>query len=94
MAPTLGKRKRHTREPIRNTRAISEESSESNNEDAQDVFRRHFETHFKPLSNLTKATKVVEKALSGEDGEESEWEGIPEPEGIIRDQILLVLANF
>jgi hypothetical protein len=84
MAPTLGKRKRNGIEHMRNTKVGSEESSESQNEDIQDVFRRHFEARFKPLPSITKATKLVDEVLAEEGGEESEWEGISEPEGIIQ----------
>lgn len=85
MALTLGKRKRRGTEAIKNTRAVSEKSSESQNGDVQDVFRRHFEAHFKPLPTAKKAMSIVEEDLTDEDGEESEWEGISEPEGIFED---------
>lgn len=85
MAATLGKRKRQSTETIRNTRAASEESSEIQNEDVQDVFRRHFEAHFKPLSTVKKTVNIVEEAIADGDGEESEWGGISEPEGILED---------
>jgi len=87
MSPTLGKRKRQGRETIQNTRATSEESSESQNEDVQDVFRRHFEAHFKPLPTVRKAANIVEEVWINKYGEESEWEGISEPEGILENQI-------
>jgi hypothetical protein len=87
MAPALGERKRQDTEAIRNTRGTSEESSESQDEDVQDVFRRHFEAHFKPLPTVKKAVDIVEDVQTDEDGEESEWEGISETDGILPDQV-------
>jgi hypothetical protein len=94
MAPALGKRKRQGTKASGNTRAASEEPSESQDEDIQDVFRRHFEAHFKPLPTVKKAVNIVERVPAEGDGEESEWEGISEPEGILQDQIAEVEADF
>lgn len=95
MAPTLGKRKRQSAEDIQCTRAAPEESSESQDEDVQDLFRRHFEAHFKPLPRIMKAAKLVEEVLTEDDDEEeSEWEGISEPEGRFLRQRLYAEVNF
>jgi hypothetical protein len=87
MAPSLGKRKRHITETIQNTRAASEESSESQDEEVQDVFRRHFEAHFKPLPTVKKATDMAEDDPDVEDEDDTEWEGISEPEGMLQEHV-------
>ena len=86
MAPTLGKRKRRSTESIRDTGAASQEPWDSQNKNVQDVFRRHFEASFRPLSRVKKSTKLVEEATEGEDEYASEWEGISGSEGILQDQ--------
>ena len=86
MAAILGKRKRQVRENNRSTKPASEEPSETQNEDVQDIFRRHFEAHFKPLSTTKKPVKAVDKNLIDEEEEESEWEGISEHNGTPYDR--------
>jgi hypothetical protein len=81
MAPTLGKRKRQDTKAIQNRKESSVESSES--QDVQDIFRRHFEAQFKRLQTATHATSIAKEVIADDDGEESEWEGLSEPEGII-----------
>jgi len=78
MASALGKRKsRHTAQ-----------GSVSAQEDAQAIFRRHFEAQFKPLPPATAAkTEVLqeEDEETDTDASESEWSGIEdenEPETI------------
>jgi hypothetical protein len=86
MAASLGKRKRHGTEVFQNTRKVSEESLGSQDEDIQDVFRRHFEAHFKPLPLVRKLANIAKEVPTDEDEEESEWEGISEPEGTLKDR--------
>ncbi|KAF2474026.1 uncharacterized protein BDR25DRAFT_280715 [Lindgomyces ingoldianus] len=83
MAPTLGKRKRITREqfeqPSRSpSPSPSLESDHSNRDDMQDIFRRAFEARFKPLDAEPKKQKITQEPESGKeelDGE-SDWSGI------------------
>jgi hypothetical protein len=81
MAPTLGKRKRQAPVPTKADREVSVESSNSLEEDAQAIFKRHFEAQFKPLPTVKKATKVVEEVSEEEGSDETDWEGISEPGG-------------
>lgn len=81
MPSTLGKRKRQGAEAVGNTRAVSGGPSDGHNEDFQDVFRRHFEAHFKPLPVVKMTTKIAEDVADTNDGGDSEWEGISGPEG-------------
>ena len=85
MAPALGKRKLQSKRKIRDTESDSEESSGSQNEDVQDVFRRHFEARFKPLPTVEKAAKVVKHAVTDGNEEDSEWGGLSESEGILQN---------
>jgi hypothetical protein len=84
MAAKLGKRKR---EVAQNNIEASKDSSEDEKlSDAQELFRRHFESKFKPLPIAKKPTKVVEEVLEDEDSDEnadedSDWDGISEEEG-------------
>jgi hypothetical protein len=82
MPSTVGKRKRQITETIQANIISSGELSKSRNEDVQDVFRRHFETRFKPLSRHKKAIRTADEIVTDEDGTESEWEGLSEPEGM------------
>jgi hypothetical protein len=78
MATKLGKRKREPK-PLGETGDLSgSETSDSSGLDAQEIFRRHFEAQFKPLSVVRKKV-VKDEALEDEDSEpESEWSGISE----------------
>ncbi|KAH7360883.1 hypothetical protein BKA65DRAFT_474014 [Rhexocercosporidium sp. MPI-PUGE-AT-0058] len=78
MSSKLGKRKRitHKHEPAH--RAESEGSG-SEELDAQEIFRRHFEAQFKPLPVMKKEI-VVERVPEEESGEDSDWDGISEDE--------------
>ncbi|KZF22561.1 hypothetical protein L228DRAFT_267954 [Xylona heveae TC161] len=96
---TLGKRKRQTNESkakvngikksagpkIQTTREPSAEEEES---DAYEVFRRHFESQFKPIEEdlRPKQPKVEEKQADNDDeedeeDEDSDWSGISDDEG-------------
>lgn len=71
MPSVLGKRKSRNTEP-----AISEE-------EAQAIFRRHFEAQFKPLPEQSKPkTAVVDDvaATDSDESDESEWGGISDEE--------------
>lgn len=81
MSTTLGKRKRRKVEALPAMRRESSEESESEELDAQEIFRRHFEAQFKPLPDIKKVVKVVEEELEGESEEEEDWDGISEEEG-------------
>ena len=78
MSTTLGKRKRavHRKESAR--RAESE-GSESEQLDAQEIFRRHFEAQFKPLP-VVKKDIVMEETPQEESEEDSDWDGISDGE--------------
>ncbi len=80
----LGKRKRRAPE-IKSTIPVA--SSDSLIEDAESVFRRHFEAHFKPLPPVKKALKVVEDVVESEDEDITDWDGISEPEGTLQDSL-------
>lgn len=80
MASTVGKRKRQGNEVFRNKGEASKESLGCEDEDIRDVFRRHFEAHFKPLPLVRQSTNIAKEVPIDQDGEESEWEGISEPE--------------
>ncbi|RDW78407.1 hypothetical protein BP5796_06259 [Coleophoma crateriformis] len=86
MAANLGKRKRQatgeaTEKPRKSKRESSEEL-DSALEDAQAIFRRHFEAQFKPLPEVKKAAKPIEAAPEEEESQEdeSEWDGLSEVE--------------
>jgi hypothetical protein len=90
MAPELKKRKREVAEDLsRKIRAIeSEDESDGSHAgshavvDAQEIFRRHFESQFKPLPEVKKKKKevvVVEEEEEEEDGDD--WDGLSEEEG-------------
>jgi hypothetical protein len=81
MAPSLGKRKRKGTDIMSIDRAASVESSSSLEQDAQAVFRRHFEAHFKPLRLVEKAAQVIEDVHEPASADETDWEGISEAGG-------------
>lgn len=84
MAPTLGKRKRQAEERPKITRESSTESDIINEEDAQAIFRRHFEAQFKPLPTITKAEKPPDQSVGDDEddnNEESDWDGISDADG-------------
>lgn len=83
MAPTLGKRKRAVKETPKLDRESSTESSVINEEDAQAIFRRHFEAQFKPLPTITKTEKPAENDEDDEDeaDDDSDWDGISDADG-------------
>jgi hypothetical protein len=87
MAPTPGKRKRKGTEAIQSAREVSEESSDGQDGIAQDIFRRHFEAHFKPLPMARQAAYTAKEAPTDDEEGESEWEGISEPEGALQIRI-------
>lgn len=80
MAPTLGKRKRISREELEQSSRGSSPSSSSQNSDGEDMqalFRKAFEAKFAPLDIepvKTNAQKMEEPAEDLE--EESDWSGI------------------
>lgn len=85
MAPMLGKRKRpevqaagkspKARQPSRSVSPIDVD-------DAQAIFRRHFEAQFKPLPESKVVVKsAVEPADIPEEEEESDWDGLSGSEG-------------
>ncbi|KAF2733482.1 hypothetical protein EJ04DRAFT_495056 [Polyplosphaeria fusca] len=83
MAPTLGKRKRITREELETSdrsASPSSQSSSSDNEDVQDIFRRAFEAKFKPLGVEPKMQKLEQpeeaSAEEEESDDESNWSGL------------------
>lgn len=80
MTTNLGKRKRHAVEPEQDRRQSSEES-DSIQEDAQAIFRRHFEAQFKPLPELKRVAKIVEEEPEDDSEEDSEWDGISDEDG-------------
>lgn len=81
-APTLGKRKRITREELeRPSRSPtpSSDSEESDGEDVQALFRKAFEAKFKPLDIEPVQKKVKEEDVERDDEEiedEENWSGI------------------
>ncbi|KAF1831197.1 hypothetical protein BDW02DRAFT_601001 [Decorospora gaudefroyi] len=86
MAPTLGKRKRVTREelerPSRSASPSSGSGEDSGAEDLQAIFQRAFEAKFKPLPIEPKKPKIEETRIEEEDEDseqaeaESDWSGI------------------
>lgn len=67
MAPVLGKRK---------ARPVDREPA-TEPEDAQAIFRRHFEAQFKPLPVAAKPVLAAgSEDETDSDGEDSEWDGI------------------
>lgn len=85
MAPTLGKRKRVTREQLAQpSRSPSiSDSEDSDREDLQEVFRRAFEAKFKPIQiePVIKIPEQDEVVAEDEDEEsDSEWSGLSSDE--------------
>ncbi|KAG4432332.1 hypothetical protein IFR05_012182 [Cadophora sp. M221] len=78
MSTKLGKRKRATPKKEPAHRAESEESG-SEEMDAQEIFRRHFEAQFKPLPTVTRGI-VMEEVQQEESEEDSDWGGISDGE--------------
>jgi hypothetical protein len=77
MATSLGKRKRRTVDTTKEDRRHGSADSESEETNAQELFRRHFEAKFKPLPVVKKVeTVVVEVASEDDSEEESDWDGI------------------
>ena len=98
MAPALGKRKRVAAEvPEKRSKVAEESEQESEGEeiDAQEIFRRHFEAQFKPLPEVKKTAKPAQSVAELEDLSEdkdededkdevgSDWDGISGEEGKI-----------
>jgi hypothetical protein len=91
MAPTLGKRKRISREELeRPSRSPSPSSgsSDSDREDLQAIFRRAFEAKFKPLAVEPKKQRIEEIEIRDEEEEEdeegSDWSGINDEEDVVQ----------
>lgn len=82
MSTVLGKRKARA----------TEEKSSVDLEDAQEIFRRHFEAQFKPLAIAPIRPPPTAEAEDDEDpgseAEDSEWEGISEDEDGTNQQAL------
>jgi hypothetical protein len=80
MAPHLGKRKRVTREELKQlSPSPSSASLDSDGDDMQARFRKAFEAKFAPL-DIEPVTKVQKVEEPGEDLEEdSDWSGISTP---------------
>ncbi len=74
----LGKRKRPATRPVE--KEAEETRLETPELDAQEIFRRHFESQFKPLPPAKKKPRVVEEVLEDKSEEESDWDGISEGE--------------
>lgn len=81
MAPTLGKRKRPAPEAREEDRESSVVASDSGEEDAQAIFKRHFEARFAPLPEAHEKTARAVAEVEEEDEEESDWDGISEADG-------------
>jgi hypothetical protein len=80
MASLLGKRKRSKAAAVQQARESSTSSAvDSEEEDAQAIFKRHFEAHFKPLPEPVKKVTVAVDERSDEESDENdedEWSGI------------------
>jgi hypothetical protein len=82
MAPSLGKRKRITREeleqPSRSPSPSSSASSSSDGKDLQAIFQRAFEARFAPLQVSPKKPKIshVEPSHDEDSEPDSDWPGI------------------
>ncbi|KAJ4353736.1 pre-rRNA processing and 40S ribosomal subunit assembly [Didymosphaeria variabile] len=79
MAPTIGKRKRITREELEQSSRASSPSSTSQHSDGEDMqalFRKAFEAKFAPL-NIEPVQKAQKMEAPADDlDEESDWSGI------------------
>ena len=85
MAPTLGKRKRISREELERpsrSPSPSSDSAGSDGEDVQAIFRRAFEAKFTPLAVGPKKPQLEEVEVREEEEEEdeSDWAGISDEE--------------
>jgi hypothetical protein len=78
MASMLGKRKRRTPEVTREAHREESEESDASELDAQEIFRRHFETQFKPLPVAEKSSYPAAEESADESEESSDWNGISE----------------
>ncbi|KAK0100356.1 hypothetical protein ONS95_008309 [Cadophora gregata] len=78
MSTALGKRKRvaHKNESVHRVASVE---SDSDQLDAQEIFRRHFEAQFKPLPVVQKEIEMFE-VPEEESEEESDWDGISDGE--------------
>lgn len=79
MTTTLGKRKLRATSSTRNQAKKARDVSPSEEDDAQAIFRRHFEAQFKPLPAPKKIVKIVEE-VEDESDDRSSWDGISEVE--------------
>jgi hypothetical protein len=79
--PALEKRKRLASAPTREARGLSTDSSNGIH-GAQAIFKRHFEAHFKPLRLPEKDSQQAGKAPESLSGDDIEWDGISEVDGI------------
>lgn len=77
MQTASGKRKRSTGVSSKVARQKVEEPTFD--QDAQEIFRRHFEAQFNPLPESRKLPEVADTVYD-ESAEESEWSGIPDEE--------------
>lgn len=80
MATTLGKRKRRDAKATGHNIQEDSDDPRSFELNAQEIFRRHFEAQFRPLRHVEKPAKVLEEGLEDESGEESDWDGISDPD--------------
>ncbi|RDL39313.1 Uncharacterized protein BP5553_03653 [Venustampulla echinocandica] len=82
MTATLGKRKRSAAVVSKSEedQRSSSPGSDSSLLDAQEIFRRHFESQFKPLPVVQKAPAAIEDGPDNlsDANSESEWDGISE----------------
>ncbi|OCL09118.1 hypothetical protein AOQ84DRAFT_431443 [Glonium stellatum] len=77
MAINPGKRKRVTREDLQKRSSSPESSQNSETEDIQAIFKRHFEAKFKPLDPEHKKTKIIKQVEEAQDEDrDSDWDGI------------------
>lgn len=84
MASMLGKRKRETiKVSKRQVEADNnQEATESDSEelDAQEIFRRHFEAQYAPLPVAPKKAKAAQQTAEDGSEDESDWDGISDVE--------------
>ena len=79
MTTTLGKRKRKS---VNDATAVTSDGDQPVQEnDAQAVFRQYFEQQFRPIENSTKPTTIVTEDPVAVAEEDSDWDGLSEPEG-------------
>jgi hypothetical protein len=80
MSTTLGKRKRRAGDSTKVSCPKNTEEEIAFDQDAQEIFRRHFEAQFKPLPEIKKPVSVVEETEEQKVDEESDWNGISDDE--------------